>query len=96
MSENLDNILIQLELRGINTEYSFDFDNISDSILQDIDMLEGEFPKSDWIAKLYANKMEKLTASWVFKLLLIVLIWWKLNFHFGIFFIKYTSIVWYS
>ncbi|KAL5261293.1 hypothetical protein ACHWQZ_G007112 [Mnemiopsis leidyi] len=59
MTDNLDNILIQLELRGINTEYSFDFDKISDDVVDDIDNLAGEFPESDWIHKLYANKMDR-------------------------------------
>ena len=59
MTDNLDNILIQLELRGIDTEYNFNFDNISDDIVNDIDNLAGEFPESDWIHKLYANKMDR-------------------------------------
>ena len=60
MTDNLDNILIQLELRGIDTEYTFNFDNISDDIVNDIDNLAGEFPESDWIHKLYANKMDRI------------------------------------
>ena len=61
MTENLDNILIQLELRGINTGHSFDSDKISDDIVRDIEQLQGEYPDIDWIRKLYAHKMSKTT-----------------------------------
>ena len=61
MTENLDHILIQLELRGVNTQYVFNFDKISDDIVHDIDRLEGEFPDSDWVQKLYDYKMNKVT-----------------------------------
>ncbi|XP_063677366.1 uncharacterized protein LOC134813486 [Bolinopsis microptera] len=61
ITENLDNILVQLELRGVDTQYIFNFDKISDDIVHDIDRLEGEFPDSDWVQKLYDYKMNKMT-----------------------------------
>jgi hypothetical protein len=61
MTENLDNILIQLELRGVNTEHFFDFNKISDDVVADIERLEGEYPDSDWIQELYVDKTNKMT-----------------------------------
>lgn len=64
MTDNLDNILIQVELRGINTKYTFDFDKIDDSIVKDIDELQDEFPELDWIKDLYDHKMRTVTNDW--------------------------------
>ena len=60
MPDNLNNILIQLELRGIDTGYKFDFDKIDNDVVHDMDKLDGEFPDTEWLRQLYQNKMSKI------------------------------------